>query len=178
MKLKNFFNSQRKNAVVRELKNDFMPVLEKVTTPVITFAKKNPQRTFTLMIITVIINIIILFLFTDAFVTKKSAGIPDIKFQSLQYGINSGTAPDIRVSFENIKEVRVIRDSLAWLMSLKHMTFQDTLTFVRVMDEFQKISSGKSGIPLLKLEDLRNATQFDKPNQVQQFNNIKLNFSK
>lgn len=178
MKLKNFFNSQRKNAVIRELKNDFMPVLEKVTTPVITFAKKNPLRTFTVMIITVIINMIILFLFTDAFVTQKGPGITDIKFQNLQYGINGGTAPDISFSFENIKKVRVIRDSLAWLMSLQHMTFQDTLTFVRVMDEFQKISSGKSGIPLLKLEDLRKARQLNQSNQAQQYNNIKPNFSK
>jgi hypothetical protein len=178
MKLRNFFNSQRKNAVVRELKIDFMPVLEKVTTPVITFAKKNPRKTFTLMIVTVIINMIILFLFTDAFVTKKGTGLPDIKFHDFQYGINRSTAPDITVSFENIKKVRVIRDSLAWLMSLKHMTFQDTLTFISVMDEFQKISSGTSGVPLLKLEDLRKASQFDKSNQAQQFNNIKLNFSK
>jgi hypothetical protein len=162
MKLKNFFNSQRKTAVVQELKNDFMPILEKVTTPVTTYAKENPRRTFALMIMIVIINMIILFLFTDAFKTKKGKGITDLKFQDFKYGVNKAAASEITVSFENIKKVRIIRDSLAWLMSLKHMTFQDTLTFVRIMDEFQDISSGTSGIPPLKLEDLRKAKQFDK----------------
>jgi len=55
-----------------------------------------------------------------------------------------------------------MKDTLAYLLSLKRMTFQDTLTFVRVMDEFQKISSGTSGIPTLKLEDLRKSGQFNK----------------
>ena len=105
---------------------------------------------------------IILVLFTDAFKTKKGMGITDLKFQDFKSGGIKAAAPEITVSFENIKKVRIIRDSLAWLMSLKHMTFQDTLTFVRIMDEFQNISSGTSGIPLLKLEDLRKAKQFDK----------------
>ena len=43
MKLKNFFNNERKNAVVRELKNDFMPLLEKVTVPVTKYATRNPR---------------------------------------------------------------------------------------------------------------------------------------
>ena len=159
MKLKNFFNSERKNAIVRELKNDFKPIVEKVTIPVTTYAKENPRKTFALMIMIVIINMIVLFFFTNAFKTKKGMELTDFKFQDLKYGVNKGGAPDITVSFENIKKVRAMKDSLAYLMSLKHMTFQDTLMFVRVMDEFQKISSGTSGIPLLKLEDLRKAKQ-------------------
>ena len=113
------------------------------------------------MITIVIMNIIVLFFFTDAFKTKKGIEITDFKFQGFKYGGNNGAAPEITVSFENIKKVRVIRDSLAYLMSLPHMTFEDTLTFVRIMDEFQKISSGTSGIPSLKLEDLRKIRQFD-----------------
>jgi hypothetical protein len=159
MKLKNFFNSERKNAIVRELKNDFKPIVEKVTIPVTTYAKENPRRTFALMIIIVIINMIVLFFFTNAFKTKKGMELTDFKFQDLKYGVNKGGAPDITVSFENIKKVRAMKDSLAYLMSLQHMTFQDTLLFVRVMDEFQKISSGTSGIPPLKLEDLRKVKQ-------------------
>ena len=161
MKLKNFFNSQRKNAVVQELKNDFMPILEKVTVPVTTYAKENPRRTFAIMIMIVIINMIILFFFTDAFKIKKGTGIIDLKFQNFKHGDTKVATPEITVSFENIKKVRLMRDSLAWLMSLRHMTFQDTLTFVRVMDEFQKISSGTSGIPPLKFEDLRRAKQLE-----------------
>ena len=112
------------------------------------------------MITIVVMNMIFLFFFTDAFKTKKGIEITDFKFKGFKYGGNNGAAPDITVSFENIKKVRVIRDSLAYLMSLPHMTFQDTLTFVRIMDEFQKISSGTSGIPSLKLEDLRKIRQF------------------
>ena len=84
MKLKNFFNSQRKTTVVQELKKDFMPILEKVTTPVTTYAKENPRRTFALMVMIVIINMIILVLFTDAFKTKKGMGITDLKFQDFK----------------------------------------------------------------------------------------------
>ena len=160
MKLKNFFNSQRRNDFFQEIKNDFKPILEKVILPVTTYAKNNPKKTFFLMITIVVMNMIFLFFFTDAFKTKKGIEITDFKFKGFKYGGNNGAAPDITVSFENIKKVRVIRDSLAYLMSLPHMTFQDTLTFVRIMDEFQKISSGTSGIPSLKLEDLRKIRQF------------------
>jgi hypothetical protein len=161
MKLKNFFNNQRRNAVIQELKSDFKPILEKVTVPVTIYAKNNPKKIFFLMITIVVMNIIFLFFFTDAFKTKKGIEITDLKFEDFKYGGTDGAAPDIAVSFENIKKVRIIRDSLAYLMSLPHMTFEDTLTFVRIMDEFQKISSGTSGLPEIKLEDLRKAKQLN-----------------
>src|ERR1017187_2261659 len=154
MKLKNFLNNGRRDALFRELKDDFMPIMEKVTVPVTNYAKRNPRLTFTLMVLVVVINIIILFHYTNAFVTRKGVGLKDLPFQGLQYR-GKDAEPDITVSFDNIRKVRLIRDSLAYLMSLPHMTFQDTLTFVRVMDEFQKITSGTTGIPPLKLEDLR-----------------------
>lgn len=163
MKLKNFFNSQRRNDFFQEIKNDFKPILDKVTVPVTTYAKNNPHKTFLLMITIVIINIAVLFLFTDAFKTPKGIEITDLKFESFKYGGNNGAAPEITVSFENIKKVRMIRDSLAYLMSLPRMTFQDTLTFVRIMDEFQKISSGTSGIPPLTLESLRKTGHLNNP---------------
>ena len=97
MKLKNFFNSQRKTEVVQELKKDFMPILEKVTTPVTTYAKENPRRTFALMIMIVIINMIILVFFTYAFKTKKGMGITDLKFQDFKSGGIKAAAPEITV---------------------------------------------------------------------------------
>lgn len=160
MKLKNFFNNQRRNDFFQEIKSDFKPILQKIMVPVKTYAKNNPKKIFFLMITIVIMNMILLFFFTDAFKTKKGIEITDFKFEGFKYGGTNGAAPDITVSFENIKKVRVIRDSLAYLMSLPSMTFQDTLTFVRIMDEFQKISSGTSGIPILKLDDLRKVRQF------------------
>ncbi|HET7117538.1 MAG TPA: hypothetical protein VFI29_13660 [Hanamia sp.] len=163
MKLKNFFNSQRRNDLFQEIKNDFKPVLEKLSVPVTAYAKSHPKRTFFWMITIVVINMVFLFFFTDAFETKKGVEITDLKFESFKYGGNNGAAPEITVSFENIKKVRMIRDSLEYLMSLPHMSFQDTLTFVRIMDEFQKISSGTSGMPSLKLEDLRKIRQFNNP---------------
>ena len=132
-----------------------MPLLEKVTVPVTKFATRNPRATFTLMLLIVIINIIILFHYTDAFVTRKGIGLTDMAYPNLKYQNHNGTVPDITVSFENIRKVRLLRDSLSYLLALHHMTFQDTLTFVRVMDAFQKISSGSSGIPPLQLDDLR-----------------------
>jgi hypothetical protein len=114
------------------------------------------------MIAIVVMNMIFLFFFTDAFKTKRGIEITDLKFEGFKYGGNNGAAPQITISFENIKKVRIIRDSLAYLMSLPHMTFQDTLTFVRIMDEFQKISSGTSGIPPLTLESLRKAGQISR----------------
>jgi hypothetical protein len=155
MKLKNFFNSQRKNEVVQELKSDFKPILEKVTVPVTTYAKRNPKRTFFLMITMVIANILILFFFTDAFKTKET--INGSKFPDSKYGKNNGIIPNIKVSFENIRKVKAMKDTLNYLMTLKQMSYQDTLTFVRVMDEFQKISSGSTGLPPVSLEDLRRA---------------------
>ena len=155
MKLKNFFNNERKNAVVRELKNDFMPLLEKVTVPVTKYATRNPRATFAFMMLIVIINIIILFHYTNAFVTRKGMGLTDMVYPNLKFQNRNGTVPDITVSFENIRKVRLLQDSLSYLLALRHMTFQDTLTFVRVMDAFQKISSGSNGIPPLQLDDLR-----------------------
>src|SRR5664279_2502797 len=111
MKLKNFFNNERKNAVVRELKNDFMPLLEKVTVPVTKYATRNPRLTFNLMMLVVIVNIIILFHYTNAFVTTKGTGLTDLPFQNMKYQNHNGTVPNITVSFENIRKVRLLRDS-------------------------------------------------------------------
>ena len=163
MKLKNFFNSKRRKDFFQELKNDFKPILEKVSVPVTTYAKNHPKKTFFLMITLVVMNMIFLFFFTNAFKTRKGIEITDLKLESFKYGSRNGAAPEITVSFENIKKVKIIRDSLAYLMSLPHMTFQDTLTFVRIMDEFQKISSGTIWIPPLILEGLRKAGQFSNP---------------
>ena len=163
MKLKNFFSSQRRNNFFQEIKNDFKPILEKVSVPVTTFAKNNPKKTFFIMVTIVVINILFLFFFTHAFETKKGIEITDLKFERLKYGGNNGATPDIPFSFENIRKVKAMKDTLAYLLSLKQMTFQDTLTFVRVMDEFQKISSGTSRIPSIKLEDLRKSKQINMP---------------
>ncbi|MDQ2719379.1 MAG: hypothetical protein M3Z26_06400 [Bacteroidota bacterium] len=157
MKLKNFFNSQRKNEVVQELQKDFKPILEKITVPVTTYAKSNPKRTFVLMILIVVANIITLFFFTDSFKIKTEGGLNGLKFPDFKYSGNSGAVPNIAVSFENIKKVKAMKDTLNYLMALKQMSYQDTLTFVRVMDEFKKISSGSAGLPPISLEDLRRA---------------------
>jgi hypothetical protein len=157
MKQRKFFNSDRKNELVSELKNDFKPILEKLSVPVTTFAKRNPKKTLLLMIAIVIANIITLFFFTDAFKTKESSGLNGLKFPELRHNVNNGALPDIEVSFKNIRKVKAMRDTLNYLMALKHMSFQDTLTFVRVTDEFQKITSGKAGLAPVSLEDLRGA---------------------
>ena len=155
MKQRKYFNNDRRNEIVSELKKDFKPILEKLTVPVTTFAKSNPKKTLLLMIAIVIINIIILFFFTDAFKTKESAGLNGLKFPNLKHSVNNGAIPDIEVSFENIRKVKAMKDTLNYLMALKQMSFQDTLTFVRVMDEFQKITSGRAGLAPVSLEDLR-----------------------
>ena len=155
MKQRKFFNNDRRNEVVSELKKDFKPILEKLSVPVTTFAKSNPKKTLLLMILIVIANIIILFFFTDAFKTKESAGLNRLKFPNLKHSVNNGSIPDIKVSFENIKKVKAMKDTLNYLMALKQMSYQDTLTFVRVMDEFQKITSGRAGLAPVSLEDLR-----------------------
>ncbi len=155
MKQRKFFNNDRRNEVVSELKKDFKPILEKLSVPVTTFAKSNPKKTLFLMIAIVIANILILFIFTDAFKTKEA--INGSKFPEFKYGKNNEVVPNIKVSFENIRKVKAMRDTLNDLMALKQMSYQDTLTFVRVMDEFQKISSSSAGLPTVSLEDLRKA---------------------
>ena len=157
MKLRKFFNSDRRNEMVSELKNDFKPILDKLTVPVTTYAKSNPKKTLFLMITIVIINIMFLFFFTDAFKTKEGVETNGLKFPSLKQSVNNGVVPDIEVSFQNIKKVKAMKDTLNYLMALKQMSFQDTLTFVKVMDEFQKITSGSGGVPTISLEDLRRA---------------------
>jgi hypothetical protein len=156
MKQRKFFNNDRRNEVVSELKKDFKPILEKLSVPVTIFAKRNPKRTLLLMIAIVMINIITLF-FTDAFKTKEGSGLNGLKFPDPKHSVNNGAIPDIEVSFKNIRKVKAMRDTLNYLMALKHMSFQDTLTFVRVTDEFQKITSGKAGLAPVSLEDLRGA---------------------
>ena len=155
MKQRKFFNNDRRNEVVSELKKDFKPILEKLSVPVTTYAKSNPKKTLFLMIAIVIANIVILFFFTDAFKTKEA--INGSKFPEFKYGKNNEVVPNIKVSFENIRKVKAMRDTLNYLMDLKQMSFQDTLTFVRVMDEFQKITSGRAGLAPVSLEDLRRA---------------------
>jgi len=155
MKQRKFFNNDRRNEIVSELKKDFKPILEKISVPVTTYAKSNPKKTLLLMISIVIANIIILFFFTDAFKTKEGSGLNGLKFPDQKHSVNKGAIPDIGISFENIRKVKAMKDTLNYLMALKQMSYRDTLTFVRVMDEFQKISSGSAGLPTVSLEDLR-----------------------
>jgi hypothetical protein len=155
MKQRKFFNSDRRNEMVSELKKDFKPILEKLSVPVTTYAKRNPKKTLFLMISIVIANIIFLFFFTDAFKTKQESN--GLKFPDFKYSRKNKVLPNISVSFENIKKVKAMKDTLNDLMALKQMSYQDTLTFVRVMDEFQKISSGRAGLAPISLEDLRRA---------------------
>ena len=155
MKLKNFFNSQRKDEVVQEIKNDFKPIFEKVTIPVTTYAKRNPKKTFLLMVFIVVANILILFFFTNAFKTKEA--INGSRFPEFTSVRNNGTIPDIEISFENIRKVKAMKDTLNYLISLPQMSYHDTLTFIKLMDEFHKISSGNTGLPSVSLEDLRKA---------------------
>ena len=155
MKQRKFFNNDRRNEVVSELKKDFKPILEKLSVPVTTFAKSNPKKTLLLMILIVIANILILFFFTDAFKTKEA--INGSRFPEFKHGKNNEVVPNIKVSFENIRKVKAMRDTLNYLMALKQMSYQDTLTFVRVMDEFQKITSGRAGLAPVNLVDLRRA---------------------
>lgn len=155
MKLKNLFNSQCKNEVVQELKADFKPILEKVTVPVTLYAKRNPKKTFLLMITIVVANILVLFFFTDAFKVKETPGERSMKFHDFKY--KKSNSPNIKVSFGNIRKVKAMKDTLEYLISLKKMTSQDTMTFIRVMDDFQKISSGSVGLRPVSLGELRRA---------------------
>ena len=157
MKRRKFFNNDRRNELVSELKKDFKPILEKLSVPVTTYAKSNPKKTFLLMIAIVIINIITLFFFTDAFKTKGGSGLNGLKFPELKHSVSNGAIPDIEVSFKNIRKVKAMRDTLNYLMALKQMSFQDTLTFIRVTDEFQKVTSGRARLAPVSLEDLRGA---------------------
>lgn len=151
MKLKNLFKTQ----AAAELKNDFKPILDKVTVPVTTYAKSNPKRTLFFMITIVVANILILYFFTDSFKTNRSSSIDDFKFKPSTSREGKTGMPKIDMSVGNIMKVRELKDTLSYLMNLKQMTFKDTLTFIRVTEEFQKITGGTGGLPPVTLEDLR-----------------------
>lgn len=153
MKLKNLFKTQ----AVAELKNDFKPILDKVTIPVTTYAKSNPKRTLFFMIAIVVANILLLYFFTDSFKTSQSTSINDFQFKPSTSQEGKPDVPKIDMSISNIIKVRALKDTLSYLMDLKQMTFKDTLTFIRVTEEFQKITGGTGGLPPVTLEELRNA---------------------
>lgn len=164
MKRKRFFNKDKSHAASNirqayaEIKNEFQPVATGFRKLFKKCVTRHPKKMLVIMLLLPLFNFLALYFFTDAFKTKKGLQLSDIHFS--ETGIDTEQAlPQIAFSFANLKKIRELKDTLQYLMSLKKMSFNDTLIFVRVMDEFSALTAGKDkSIPTITLEQLRTAS--------------------
>lgn len=153
MKLRNLIKKNNRRSALNELKQDFKPIVQSIKDPVTNYAKKNPKTTLFLMFTIVVINILLLFFFTNSYKSKATTNVNSYQFDA--FVSPPVSAPDIKPSLDNILKVKALKDTLNYLMSLKEMSYQDTLTFIRVTEDFHAITNGKGGLPPITLQELR-----------------------
>ncbi|AYD49032.1 hypothetical protein [Arachidicoccus soli] len=167
MKRRSFFKLKKNGGTSNirlaytEIKNEFQPVIRKGKVLLDKCIKRHPKKMMAIMLILPVINFLGLYFFTDAFKSGKGLRLSDIHIT--RPGIDTGEAlPQIAFSFSNLKKVKTLKDTLQYLMSLQKMTFDDTLIFVRVMDQFNELTSGKDkSIPVITVEQIRSPTMVE-----------------
>lgn len=126
-----------KKSFIQELKQDLGPAYEKKAEKFKGYVKANPRRVLIWMFSFVIVNIAVLFFFTRQY-KASSFHYTDLKLK--HYGSTKlDEAPDIPFTWDNYSKMSSIKDTLEYLMSKQQLTREDTLTFMRIADQIEKL---------------------------------------
>lgn len=132
------------NAAIRNsIEKDFGPIVKKISAPVEGAAKKHPKRTFVIMMVIIIINIVLLFSFTDDLNFNNNE--TDFKLSEVIPKFNDTPLPQNKggeFSLGNFLEILKIRDSIKYLMVKRHLSGQDSLLFIRLSERMAQIDKG------------------------------------
>jgi hypothetical protein len=129
--------SGNKKSFIQELKEDLGPVYERKAEKFKGYVKANPRRVLTGMFAFVIINIGILFFFTGQY-KASSFHYTDLKLKH-DGSAKVDEAPDIPFTWDNYSKMSAIKDTLEYLMNKPQLSRADTLTFMRIADQIEKL---------------------------------------
>ncbi|MEY2916395.1 MAG: hypothetical protein RIS73_109 [Bacteroidota bacterium] len=129
--------SANTKSFIQELKEDLGPAYERKAEKFKGYVKANPRRVLIWMFSFVIVNIGVLFFFTRQYKTN-SFHYTDLKLK------HDGSAkvdqvPDIPFTWDNYSKMSSIKDTLEYLMNKPQLSQQDTLTFMRIATEIEKL---------------------------------------
>jgi hypothetical protein len=126
-----------KKSFIQELKEDLGPVYEKKAERFKGYVKANPKRVLIFMFSFVIINISVLFFFTRQY-KASSFHYTDLKLKH-DGAAKVDEAPDIPFTWDNYSKMNSIKDTLEYLMNKQQLSKEDTLTFMRIADQIEKL---------------------------------------
>lgn len=126
-----------KKSFIQELKQDLGPAYEKKAEKFKGYVKANPRRVLIGMFSFVIVNIGVLFFFTRQY-KARSFHYTDLKLKH-DGSAKVDEAPDIPFTWDNYSKMSSIKDTMEYLMSKQQLTIEDTLTFMRIADQIEKL---------------------------------------
>lgn len=129
--------SDNKKSFIQELKGDLGPVYEKKAERLKSYVKANPKRVLIFMFSFVIVNIGVLFFFTRQY-KASSFHYTDLKLKH-DGAATVDEAPDIPFTWDNYSKMSSIKDTLEYLMNKQQLSKEDTLTFMRIADQIEKL---------------------------------------
>lgn len=136
MKQKSFIKEKSKE-VVTDLVNKTIPAVERPVSNLKRWTQNYPRASLAIMLTIVIINVLVLFFFTNSF-TPVSFSIKNIKQTVLD---STGSVSDMGIpfSFKNYREMNSIKDSLEYLISKPTQTASDTALAMRLFKKMEAL---------------------------------------
>ena len=118
--------------------------------PAKNWIQKNQLFTFILMITIIVINVVLINIYQKK-EEKKSDGYSELISQAVKSTVQSNqgstggtifSAPgQIILSINEIKRIEELKDSMSLLMLKKSLTREDSLAFIRLSEEVEKIQN-------------------------------------
>ncbi len=126
-----------KKSFFRELKEDLGPVYDRRAEKFTRYVKANPRKVLITMFSVVVLNIGVLFFFTRQY-SASSFHYTDLKLKHDGAATVDG-APDIPFTWDNYTKISSIKDTLEYLMNKARLSKEDTLIFLRIAEEMEKL---------------------------------------
>lgn len=136
MKQKNFIKEKIKG-VTAEVINKSVPVAEKPVRKLRQWTQKHPLASLSIMFTIVILNVGVLYFFTNTFSTV-SLNIKSVK-QNVMDSTGNVNDMGIPFSFKNYREMLSIRDSLEYLITKPNRTASDTALAMRLFKKMETL---------------------------------------
>lgn len=129
--------ADNRKSFIQELKEDLGPAYEKKAERLKSYVKANPKRVLIFMFSFVIVNIGVLLFFTRQY---KAANFhyTDLKLKH-EGAAKVEEAPEIPFTWDNYSKMTSIKDTLEYLMNKRQLSKEDTLTFMRIADQIEKL---------------------------------------
>lgn len=153
----NVSGSQPQSFIKDKLREEFAPLIDKsqsVLSPAKSWLKAHPALSFGIMMGILVANFLVLLLFTNAYKTSSADTLKALNTAAAsvrQTGGDHASIGQAMSDYRNYETVKAMRDSAQFLLSKKHLTREDSLTFIRMAETLQQM---QQSIPSLQRKEL------------------------